>query len=130
MNTPLAALATTFVSFLRLTYPFNMWHKILAFLLILSIVATQFSGAHAHDLLPKGQRIISYQVNNKLVIELSSINTDGLRLQLFSESGDMVESVLLRAGTASHQMEKPTAGVYLLFLKKESAVAIKRLRVN
>ena len=75
-------------------------------------------------------QITSVQNENKLIICLSGMNTDGLLLKVFSPSGVLIEHVKLEGNKTSYEMNKPEKGIYWISMTNEKIAKFERVLVK
>lgn len=90
-----------------------------------------FSGAPTKPNEPCDKPTIkSVQSEEKLVLCLSGIKTDGLLLKVFSSNGQLIENVKLEGEKESYEMDKPEKGIYWVSMTKDKTAKFERVMVK
>ncbi|MBI1183155.1 T9SS type A sorting domain-containing protein [bacterium] len=70
------------------------------------------------------------ELEDKVVIKLEGIETDGWRLRIFTNQGKLIENKLLSPHTTSYEMLHPDKGMYWLSLKNGDQTTFKLINIQ
>lgn len=103
--------------------------RIVVVLMILSLAITSINTrADITDL--NKIKVKSEEVGDRLIVALEGVDTDGLLVKLFDQSGNLLTSKTLTAETKKLELENYKKGVYWITLTKNHEMTYRRIDLS
>ena len=75
-------------------------------------------------------RLQSQAVGTTLVVAFSGVETQGLHIRVFDQSGNLIESKTLSGETKSLELERAKKGIYWVTVSKNHEMTYKRINFH